>query len=391
MKRYERSGLSFGILFIVLSSGLLFSLFISTTLLASTLRIGLTLGLSGKYAEMSEMQRKGFELWASEVNRKGGLLGNRVRLIVHNDGSDPKVAKGLYETMMREDIDLIFAPYSSEITEAVAPVAERYGYPMIVSGASADRIWQKGYKYIFGLYSPASRYAQGFLELLVMKGLNDLAIVFAKDPFSIDMAEGTRKWAERLNLMVRFFEGFEKGEKDLDAITKRAKASGAKILILCGHFDESINMRQSLKRIGWRPLYFASVGPAAERYHETLGQDSELTFSASNWEHIASFIHCREFYESFMRTYGLRPSYHAATAYAAGQLLEEAVKRAGSIDKEKLRHVLSTMEAMTIIGRYKVDRTGLQIRHYNLIIQWQRGKKEIVWPETIRTAEPIFR
>ncbi|MFN3396374.1 MAG: ABC transporter substrate-binding protein [Thermodesulfovibrionales bacterium] len=123
-------------------------------LFAAPLRIGLTLGLTGKYAEMSEMQKKGFELWVSEVNKKGGLLGREIKLIIYDDKSDPTVAKGLYEAMIdNEGVDLIFAPYSSEITEAVAPIAERHGYPMIVSGASADRIWQRGYRYIFGLYT----------------------------------------------------------------------------------------------------------------------------------------------------------------------------------------------------------------------------------------------
>lgn len=384
----------FSLTFIFLTSllGLLLFLTLTNSLAANPLRIGLALGLTGKYAEMSEMQRKGFELWQKEVNSKGGLLGRYIQLIIYDDRSEPERAKELYERLIEKDkVDLIFAPYSSEITEVVAPIAERHGYPMIVSGASADRIWQKGYKYIFGLYTSASRYTEGFLELLVMKGLNDLAIVFAEDSFSIGLAEGTRKRAERLGLMVKFFEGFKKGEKNLDAIANMARASGARVLIVCGHLDESINMKLSLKRIGWRPIYFASVGPATERYQEILGPDSDLTFSSSQWEHSPSFTHCRDFYESFIRTYGIRPSYHAATAYAAGQLIEEASKRTRSIDRGKLRHILSVMEATTIIGRYKVDSTGMQIRHHNFIIQWQNGKKEIVWPESVRTAEPIFK
>lgn len=356
------------------------------------LRIGLTLGLTGKYAEMSEMQKKGFELWASEVNKKGGLLGREVKLIIHDDRSEPEVAKRLYESMIdKEDVDLIFSPYSSEITEAVAPIVERHGYPMIVSGASADRIWQKGYKYIFGLYTPASNYTQGFLELLVMNNIDDLAILYADDAFSVGVAEGTRKWAERLDLKVRYFKSFRKGVKGLESFLREAKASGAKVLILCGHLEESIQAKRSLKAIEWRPIYFATVGPATDSFYEILGPDAELTFSSSQWEHTTSFTHCTDFYESFLKTYGIKPNYHAATAYSAGQLIEQAVQKAKTTDREKIRKMLSLMESMTIIGRYKVDKSGLQTRHQNLITQWQGVKREIVWPEPVRTATPVLR
>lgn len=352
------------------------------------IRIGLTLGLTGRYAEMSEMQRKGLELWKDEINKRGGLLGRKVEIILKDDRSDPAIAMGLYESLIERDrVDLLFGPYSSEITEAIAPIAERHGYPLIASGASADSLWQKGYKYIFGLYTPASRYSQGFLELLVMKGIKDISILSADDPFSRSVADGTKRWAERLELRVRHYEFFKKGEKDLRGVTKKAKASGAQVLILCGHLEDSINMRLSLKDTGWRPIYYATVGPTTEAYRERLGKDSELTFSSSQWEPLQG----KGFYESFIKTYGIRPSYHAATAYAAGQILEEAIKRLGKIDGKGLRDVLSIMEATTILGRYKVDRTGIQARHQNLIIQWQKGKKEVVWPESIRTAEPIFR
>lgn len=387
-KGRERSSLC---LILLLSVSFLFPI-VSLSLASTPIRIGLTLGLTGRYAEMSEMQRKGYELWQREVNSKKGLLGREVRLIIYDDQSDPVRAKKLYEILINKDqVDLVFSPYSSEITEAVSTVTERHSYPMIAAGASSDRIWQKGYKYIFGLYSPASRYTQGFLELLIMKGIDNLSVVAADDPFSLETAEGTKKWAERLGLKINHSEVFKKSQKDLADIARKAKASGARVLILCGHLEESINMKQSLKRIGWNPIFYATVGPATERFYKILGDDSELTFSSSQWEYIPTIGNNREFYESFKKVYGIEPTYHAATAYAAGHLLEEAVKRAGRIDREKLRNILSSIEAITIIGRYRVDQSGLQIRHQSLIIQWQRGKKEILWPESLKTADPILR
>jgi len=374
---------------------LLLFLTVLPTSAAESIRIGLTLGLTGKYSEMSDMQMKGFKLWEKEVNSRGGILGRKVEFIIHDDKSDPQTAKSIYEHLILKDkIDLLFGPYSSEITEAILPITEKHGYPLLISGASADSLWQKGYKYVFGIYAPASKYTLGFLELLVKNDLQDVAIIHADDLFSKDIASGTKKWAERFGLNVVLYEGFKKGVENLDDIAKKAKASKAQALIVCGHFNESVNMRLSLKRINWYPkAYFASVGPAMSEFHGKLKSDANYVFSSSQWEHHeeTTIPGCKEFYHAYIQGYNEKPSYHAATAYAGGQILEAAIKHTGSIEREKLRAVLLSLDTITVIGRYGVDKKGKQIRHFNVIVQWQNGKKEVVWPEGLKTANPIFR
>ncbi len=382
----------FGLLVLKL---ILFCLLLQPAHASEPIKIGLTLGLTGKYSEMSDMQMKGFRLWERDVNNKGGILGRMVRLVIYDDKGDPRIAKALYEHLiLRDKVDLVFGPYSSEITEAVLPVTEQYGYPVLTSGAAADRLWQKGYKYVFGVFLPASKYTIGFLEMLVMNGLKDIAIVHSDDSFSKDIAAGTKKWAERFGLRILLFEEFKKGTKNLDDIAMRAKTSNAQVLIMCGHFDEAVNMRLSLKKIGWHPgAYFASVGPVMQAFYDKLGTDANYVFSSSHWEHHGGLLPpgYHEFYASYIKAYKEEPSSHSATAYAAGQILETALKRSGNLDRNRLRDILSAMDTMTIIGRYGVDRTGVQIKHFNLIIQWQNGRKEVVWPEDLRTAKPVFK
>jgi len=372
----------------------LFIFFATSAQASDSIKIGVTLGLSGKYSEMSKMQMKGFKLWEKDVNDKGGLLGKRVKLIIYDDQSNPRKAKNLYEHLILNDkVDLVLGPYSSEITEAILPVTEEHGFPVIASGASADRIWQKGYKYVFGSYAPASAYSIGFLELLVRNNFQSIAIVYADDSFSKDIAEGTKKWAERFKLKVVMFESFKKDTENLDELAQKARAAKAEALMVGGHLVESIRMRISLKRINWAPkAYFASVGPAMQAFYNRLKADANHVFSASQWEHsIPMPFGCEEFYEAYVKTYNEKPSYHAATAYAGGQILEIAVKRAKTLDRELIRNTLYSMDALSITGRYSVDKTGMQIKHQNLIIQWQKGKKEIIWPEGRKTANPVFR
>jgi branched-chain amino acid transport system substrate-binding protein len=338
------------------------------------------------------MQQRAYLLWERHINETGGLLGRSVAMVIKDDESTPGKAAELYKQLIHDDqADLVFGPYSSGITAAVAPVADKAGYPLLAAGASSDAIWQQDYRYIFGVYTPASRYAVGMLNLALLNDLFSVAIAHADDAFSTSAGEGARKWAPRLGLDVVMFEKFEKGQRDLTNLAERAKLAGADLLIMAGHFNESIDMRQAMAGIEWYPrAYFATIGPVLSRYYDELKDAVNLTFASTLWEPELNFPHSREFAARFRASYQLEPTYHSATAYAAGQILEAAVKSAGSFDREDIRQALQDLHMHTIIGRYQVDATGIQVKHFPLTIQWQEGRKQIVWPEEAQTAQPLF-
>lgn len=378
----------------ILSLMLLFCFLGTPALLAKPYKVGLTLGLSGKYQQMAIMQKRGLQLWEKQVNERGGLLGKPVEIVVLDDQSQPDKAKELYQQLIEDDkVDLLFGPYSSGLTEAVADIAEQHGYPLLASGASADTIWRKGRSQVFGIYSPASRYTLGFLEMLVMQELNRLALVTADDAFSMSLAQGARKWAQLLGQELVLDVTVPKGENDFVPLVKQARDSGAEVLLMCGHFEEAVDMRRAMQEVDWTPAaYYASVGPVLKAYRDLLGPAADQTFSSTQWQYHEdlAFPGAQDFYTSFLETYGEEPSYQAATAYAAGQMLEKAVRRAKSLDRSKLSSVFSSIDTLTILGRYGVDASGMQIRHQAMIIQWQQGRKEIVWPEDLRSAMPVF-
>jgi branched-chain amino acid transport system substrate-binding protein len=379
---------------------IIFGVFLLSTLVPAaraqqSVTIGVSESLSGKYSVMGNMQQKGFRLWEKHVNDRGGILGKKVRMLIYDDHSDSERAKANYRKMIQEEkINWVFGPYSSAISEAILPITEKHEYPVLLSGAAADRLWEKGYKFAFGVYTPASKYTVGFLEMVVLNKLNNLAIVSADDAFSVILSDSTRKWAKKFRLKVVLFERFKKGTKNLEEIAAKVKAAKAQVLVVCGHLDESVHMRLALKKIGWFPkAYYASVGPATQKFHTILRGDAEYAFSSSQWEEEvgAHFPGGRLFIESFKDIYEQSPSYHAATAYAAGMILEAALKKVGDFDGKRLRDVLSAMDTMTVIGRYGVDKSGMQIRHFPLIVQWQAGKKQVVWPKGYKVADPIFK
>lgn len=356
------------------------------------IKIGVSLGLTGRFAVMSDALKKGFKLWEQNVNNENGILGRPVQVVVIDDNSDPLRAVSIYqEFIQKEHVDFLFAPYSSIITAAVLPIAEENNMPILIAGAAADRLWEKGYRNAIGIYTPASRFAVGFLELLVLNELDRITIVYADDPFSVDLAHSAKKWANRFGLEVVNFKKFKKGTQNLEPLALQAKENESQVLMVCGHMNEALNMSKALKNIGWQPkAFYASVGPALQGFYDQGGSAAEAVFGTSLWEPRANYPGAKEFNQQFIKKYASTPGYHAGLAYAAGQVLKKAVDEAGSINKDNVRDALHNLDTMTIIGRYGVDKNGKQARQHTFIIQWQDGHKELVWPDQIKTAEPKF-
>lgn len=360
---------------------------------AGEVRLGLSMSLTGKYAALGAMNEKAYRLWEADVNRRGGLLGQTVKLTIVDDQSDPLRARQIYEDLIvRQKVDLVLGPYSSEITEAVSNVTELHRYPLLSAGGSADSMWQKGRKYLFGVYITSSKYAIGMLELFVKSGIGKVAIVSADDNFSRAIDAGARDWAKRFELDVVSTGSFKKGSDEIEPHIRAAQAAGAEALLIAGHFEDAVNARRALKKTGWKPkAFYATVGPAVQSYADTLKADADLAFSSSQWEPSLPFPGTREFARTFTETYGVEPSYHAASAYAAGQIVEAAVRKSQSLDREKIRDTLSSLDTMTVMGRYGVDRDGKQVRHLAVIVQWQDGRKMVVAPSELATAKPVWR
>jgi len=361
---------------------------------APLLRIGVSVGLTGEYQNIARLQQRAYLLWQKNVNERGGILGRRVQVVIRDDRSDPETARKIYETFINEErMDFVFGPYSTANTEAIAPIIDRHGYPTLTAGATADGLWRRGYRNLFGVYSPASRYAMGFLALLAEAGIQHIAIVSANDGFSVEASTGMRVWAPQYALKVASFATVSKDKDEMRRAAQAAQRAGAQALLVAGHFNESVDMRKVLKEVHWSPrAYYATVGPAVDRYAELLGEDAEATFSTSVWEprEDLRFPSSPEFLRQFVATYAETPSYHAATAYAAGQILEQAIVKSASVDRAKVREALYLVDADSVIGRYAVDRTGMQIKRFPMIVQWQGAKREIVWPPELRTALPVI-
>ncbi|GIX46895.1 MAG: branched-chain amino acid ABC transporter substrate-binding protein [Candidatus Tectimicrobiota bacterium] len=359
---------------------------------AEPIKIGAAISLTGKYGRTGEYQLEGYQLWVKQVNERGGLLGRPVELIVLDDKSDPATSVKLYEKLITVDqVDLVLAPYSSAVTYAVAPVTEKYGYPMLAAGASSTKIWEQGYRYIFMMVSPAEVYLEGAVDIAARNGLKTVAMLAENSLFPKASAAGTKKLLQARGMELVFYEEYPKTVTDFSAVMLKLQQLRPEVVLANTYFPDAVIITRQMKEYNVSPkLYAATVGPALPDFYESLGKTAEYVYGPSQWDIKLKTPGNAEFVKAYTELHGRPPDYHSASGYASCVMLEMAVKQVGSLDRDKIRDALARLDTTTVFGDYAVDEQGKQLKHKMVLLQWQDGQLEIVWPDELATAPPRF-
>jgi branched-chain amino acid transport system substrate-binding protein len=356
------------------------------------IRFGASLSLTGTYAKLGKNQHEGYKLCEKDLNAKGGLLGRKVEFVVYDDQSTPATAVRLYEKLITEDkVDGIMGPYSSPVTEAAANVTEKYKKVMVSPLAATTSIFRKGRKYIFMVISPAEGYLEGLVDIAAKRGLKTVAVVNEDTLFSKAAAAGAVELAKKKGLQLVFQEAYPKGNTDFSALLTKLKAANPDVLAAATYFDDAVALTRQMKELDVNPkMYGVTVGGDLPEFYDTLKQNAEYIYGATQWEHTLPYPGNQEFFDTYKKDFGHEPSYHSAAGYAGCAVYAEAVKRAGSLEADKVREQLLKLETKTLFGDYKVDQDGFQTAHKMVTFQWQGEKKVTVWPDDLAQAKPRF-
>jgi branched-chain amino acid transport system substrate-binding protein len=359
---------------------------------AKDIVVGTSVALTGKYARTGQEQLQGFQMWIEEVNSRGGLLGRKVKLVHYDDESKPETGARLYEKLITDDkVDLLIGPYSSDVTMAASTVAEKHNFPMVSSGASSAEIWERGYKNTFGLYTLADLYMDQIIELGKSKGLKKIALIYENTAFPRGVALGVKRKAKQLGMQVVFEEEYGKASTDFSSMIIKIKARKADMVIGGSYLpDSTAFMRQAKENRLYAKIFAFAVGPGLPDFGANLGLDAEGVMGNTQWEPTLKLPGASDFAVKYKAKYGHEPGYHAGGGYGAGHVLEEAVKKAGSTDRDKVRAALFALDTVNAFGRFKVDATGKQIGKPAYAVQWLGGERHIVLPEEAATAKVAY-
>jgi len=355
------------------------------------IRIGTTQSLTGHYSEFGLEQLRGLQMWAADVNARGELLGRPVEVVYFDDRSrDAGTVEGFKKLIGQDRVDFLVGPYSSSLTLEASLVAEQYNIPMVSTAASAEEIWSRGLQNIFGADTPVDDYLES-LHVAADAGAKTIALVYARTEFGEELAASARKKMASRGLQLVLDEGYPPEQRKFPDLARRLGEVNADVIFGISYLDDSVGLVRSIKSEGVKPkLLGFTIGPGLREFGEQLGSDAQGVVGVVQWLRGSRQPGAQDFAFRFYERYGYSPGVYAVMGYSAGEILEAAVRLAGTTDRDAVREQLRTMYFRALIGPYSVDQTGRQKGRHNYVLQWQDNHRRIVAPEDIAQSALIY-
>jgi len=353
---------------------------------ANPIKVGLSISETGPFAATGEYQLKGYKLFVSQLNKRGGWLGRPVELVVYDDQSNPGTAVLLYEKLISQDhVDLLVGPYSSGITQAALAVPEKYHMVMLDPGAAAANIYG-GVQWNFQAIAKADRYLLPVADICKGRHWKTLGIfVNSTSPFTLAAASALQRRAARQQLKVVFVQNYPGTTSDFSSTVLAAKSAHADCIAGATNTPDAIGLVREINRQGLKPKLLAeTIGVVERTFLTSLGSLVNGVIGSTQWWRSLRTPGNRQFLVAYERAYaGQYPDYHSALGFSAFQVLDAAIKKVRSLDQTKLRDAIRQLTVTTVAGRFKVDANGLQTGFKMYLMQWQDGRAWLVYPPEV--------
>ena len=377
----------------------------TATSTGSTIVFGAPVSLTGATAKEGNLTKQGYDLWKDWINARGGIqIGNvkhPVEIKYEDDQSTPSLSATLMQKLITDEkSQFILGPYGSGPTATDAIVAEKNGVPMVEGNGAAQSIFNKGYKYTFGVLSPANKYLTGVIDMAATLNPKPttLAMLTANDNFSVEVAKAVEEYAPTKGITVVFSKQYPAAAPEVSSLVSQAKALNPDILMNSGHLAEAISINKAAKQFGLSAKIFAySVGPSTPDFIQALGSDANYVMDGSQWtpqvKYRPSFyLSESDYVKAYEQKYGgnAPPDYHVAESTAACLAFEKAIENAGSLDAGKVRDALASLDVMTFFGEIKFDSRGINIYKPMVVEQIQNGVHYTVFPKDVANGSPQY-
>jgi branched-chain amino acid transport system substrate-binding protein len=369
-----------------------------------TLVFGAPISLTGSTAKEGSLTRDGYDLWRDTYNQAGGInVGGKhykIETKYYDDASNGQQSATLAEKLIKEDkVNYLLGPYGTTPTLQVSTVAEKNKIPMIEGNGAAESIFTQGYKYTFGVLSPAQNYLRGVVDLALTLDPKPatVAVLSADDAFSVEVADAAKAYAEQKGLQVVYYQKYPNASTDLRAPLTEAKGKNPDLFLNSGHLQESVAIMQQAKELGVNPKGFGfSVGPSVPDFESTLKGDANFVMGGTQWTPALKyngddlFKTPAAYNDAYKAAFGYEPAYQSADATACGVAFVKAIEAAGSTDPDKVRDAIAKLNFTSFYGVIKFDDRGINVEKPMAVEQWQNGKRLTVWPTQVAEAKALW-
>ncbi len=368
---------------------------------AKPLVIGASVSLTGDFADPGKAVKAGYELWADQVNAKGGILGRKVELKIVDDTSSPTQVVTNYQNLINQDkVDLVFGPFSSLLTVPASQVAKRYGYAFLEPAGGGPAVFaQKLDNLFFVQPAPVVKsgdiFADWILSLPAADRPKTAAYAELDDPFSAPIAESIRARFEAAGITTVYKEVYPAETQDFSPIMSKVAAAKPDVLVSGTQSEDAYAQVKSLVQLKFSPkfMFMSNGANSPVEFPSKVGvANTAGIMSAGDWFPGSTATGAADFAAAYIKAYGGTADTidnSSAEAYAAGQLLEEVAAKTGKIDNATIISTLHQGTWPTVLGDLKWDSIGQPEGAFHLV-QWQNGSLVPVYPTAIAKAPAVY-
>src|SRR5690606_33914400 len=342
-------------------------------------RVGYAIARTGPWAAGAQVtQEPNYLLWADQQNAAGGLdvQGRRrpIELIGLDDRSEIETCIRSFEKLMGSDkVDLILPPWGSNANFALAPLANRHGYPMLAPTALSRKLINMNLPYFFSFLQQPDRMMDALVEMLVAHDVKTIAILYMDDLFGLENFAALNSALKKTSIEVVERKGYPLGVKDLAPTLRTIKDQKPDAFIGITYPPDTILASKQSKEIGFNPkIFYASVGTAFPVYRNVIGAGIEGVSGMGSWNPKTS-AGAKAYFDAHTAKFGKEPDRWASGhAWAALEVLTQAVGKVG-LDRKAIRDYIAKNEHATIIGPVRFDGSE-NVATPGTVGQWQKGE-----------------
>ncbi len=217
------------------------------------------------------------------------------------------------------------------------------------------------------------------------------AILYLQDLFPRENLQFLEPTLEAAGIPVVLKKDYPMGINDMTILLAEVKAKNPDVVIALTYPADSFLMTAQAQEANLNPkLFMELIGPAIIGFHEKFGPATEGLITQGHWSPKGNWPGAREFFDRYRARWNKNPDYlDTSLSYIGCQILEQAIEKAGSLDRQKIRDVIASQTFSTINGPIKF--TGSEnLETPSMWLQWQKGELEIVWPPEMATETLLF-
>lgn len=363
-------------------------------LAAAPVRVGYAIARTGPWTGGAQVsQEPNYLLWAEQQNAAGGLnvKGERrpIELISSDDRSDIETCVRSYEKLMGSDkVDLVLPPWGSNANFAVAPLANRFGYPLLAPTALSKRLIEMKLPYFFLMLQQPKPMCEALVDMLKAHGVKTVAVIYVDDLFGLENYAALKVALQGTGISMVEDKSYPGGVKDLSPVLRSMKDKNPDAFIGFTYPPDTILASKQAKEIGFNPKYFyASVGTAFQLYRNVMTPaGAEGVLGMGSWNGKTS-PGAKAYFDAHTKKFGGKePDRWASGAcWASLEILTNAVAKNG-LDRKAIRDYVANTTHKTILGDIKFSGSE-NVGTPGTVGQWQNGEFEVVWPPKLATAK----